>query len=93
MAAKYLGPKVSLGEFRFYTTATDGKRKLKVQAFDSLKYPTERDVRGMPQATAPNSQWGTVVRAGRGFTDKADPPGGAAILSIHLAQPGQQDLP
>jgi len=31
-------------EFRFYTTV-DGKRKLKVQTFDSLKYPTERDVR------------------------------------------------
>ena len=32
-------------EFRFYSTAPDGKRKLKVQTFDSLKYPTERDVR------------------------------------------------
>jgi hypothetical protein len=32
-------------EFRFYLTAPDGKRKLKVQTFDSLKYPTERDVR------------------------------------------------
>ena len=32
-------------EFRFYITAPDGKRKLKVQTFDSLKYPTERDVR------------------------------------------------
>ena len=38
-------PKVSLGELRFYITAPDGKRKLKVQTFDSLKYPTERDVR------------------------------------------------
>ncbi len=32
-------------EFHFYLTAPDGKRKLKVQTFDSLKYPTERDVR------------------------------------------------
>ena len=32
-------------EFRFYLTAPNGKRKLKVQTFDSLKYPTERDVR------------------------------------------------
>jgi hypothetical protein len=32
-------------EFRFYLTAPDGKRKLKVETFDSLKYPTERDVR------------------------------------------------
>jgi integrase len=32
-------------EFRFYITATDGKRKLKVQTFDSVMYPTERDVR------------------------------------------------
>ncbi len=31
-------------EFRFYITE-DGKRKLKVQTFDSLKYPAERDVR------------------------------------------------
>lgn len=31
-------------EFRFYQTV-DGKRKLKVQTFDSAKYPTERDVR------------------------------------------------
>lgn len=31
-------------EFRFYITE-DGKRKLKVQTFDSLKHPTERDVR------------------------------------------------
>jgi hypothetical protein len=31
-------------EFRFYLTAQDGKRKLKVQIFDSLKYSTERDV-------------------------------------------------
>jgi len=32
-------------EFRFYITAQDGKRKLKVQTFDSLKYSTARDVR------------------------------------------------
>jgi integrase len=32
-------------EFRFYITAPNGKRKLKVQTFDSIKYPTERDVR------------------------------------------------
>jgi hypothetical protein len=32
-------------EFTFYITAPDGKRKLKVQTFDSVKYPTERDVR------------------------------------------------
>jgi integrase len=32
-------------EFRFYATAPDGKRKLKVQTFDAARYPTERDVR------------------------------------------------
>jgi integrase len=32
-------------EFRFYATAPDGNRKLKVQTFDSARYPTERDVR------------------------------------------------
>jgi integrase len=32
-------------EFRFYSTAPDGKRKLKVQTFDAVRYPTERDVR------------------------------------------------
>jgi integrase len=32
-------------EFRFYITGKDGKRQLKTQTFDSLKYPTERDVR------------------------------------------------
>ena len=32
-------------EFRFYITALDGKRKLKVQTFDSVKYPTGRDLR------------------------------------------------
>jgi integrase len=44
-------------EFRFYTTAPDGKRKLKVQTFDALKYPTERDVRRAvePQMSALNS--------------------------------------
>ena len=31
-------------EFRFYLTAPDGKRKLKAQTFDSVKYPIERDV-------------------------------------------------
>src|ERR1700728_2742402 len=30
--------------FRFYLTAPDGKRKLKAQTFDSVKYPIERDV-------------------------------------------------
>lgn len=48
-------PHVSIGEvsrsqgfaweFHFYITAPDGKRKLKVQTFDLLKYPAERDVR------------------------------------------------
>jgi integrase len=44
-------------EFRFYSTAADGKRKLKVQTFDSLKYPTERDVRKAvePQLAALNA--------------------------------------
>jgi hypothetical protein len=28
-------------EFRYYSTALDGKRKLTVQTFDSAKYPTE----------------------------------------------------
>jgi len=32
-------------EFRFYITAADGTRKLKVQTFDPAKHPTERDVR------------------------------------------------
>ena len=32
-------------EFRFYITAPDGKRKLKVQTFDSVRHPTERHVR------------------------------------------------
>jgi hypothetical protein len=32
-------------EFRFYVTAPDGKRKLKVQTFDSMQYPTKCDVR------------------------------------------------
>ena len=32
-------------EFRFYITSPNGKRKLKIQTFDSIKYPTERDVR------------------------------------------------
>jgi integrase len=32
-------------EFRFYATAPDGKRKLKVQTFDSLRYPNQSDVR------------------------------------------------
>jgi integrase len=32
-------------EFRFYITSSNGKRKLKVQTFDSIKYPTARDVR------------------------------------------------
>lgn len=32
-------------EFRFYINGPDGKRQLKVQTFDPLKYPTERDVR------------------------------------------------
>ena len=30
-------------EFRFYITAPDGKRKLKVHTFDSVKYPTRRE--------------------------------------------------
>ena len=37
-------------EFRYYATADDGKRKLKVQTFPSATYPTERDVR---KAVAP----------------------------------------
>ena len=32
-------------DFRFYITAPDGKRKLKVQAFDSVRHPTECHVR------------------------------------------------
>jgi hypothetical protein len=32
-------------EFRFYITAPDGKRKLKVQTFDFVRHPTERHVR------------------------------------------------
>ncbi len=32
-------------ELRFYTTAPDGKRKLKLQTWDSFKYRTEPGVR------------------------------------------------
>jgi integrase len=32
-------------EFRYYSTGTDGVRRMKVQTFDSVSYPTERDVR------------------------------------------------
>jgi hypothetical protein len=32
-------------EFRYYDTTKDGSRKLRVQTFDSVKFPTERDVR------------------------------------------------
>ncbi len=32
-------------EFRYYHTSPDGKRKLKVQTFDPIRFPTERDVR------------------------------------------------
>jgi len=32
-------------EFRFYITAPGGNRKLRVQTFDSMRCPTERDVR------------------------------------------------
>jgi integrase len=44
-------------EFRYYSTAADGKRKLKVQTFDSARYPTERDVCKAvePQLAALNS--------------------------------------
>ena len=44
--------------FRFYITAPGGKRKLKVQTFDSLKYPTERDLRKAVegQLAGPNSR-------------------------------------
>lgn len=44
-------------EFRFYITSLNGKRKLKVQTFDSVKYPTERDVRlaVQPQLAALNA--------------------------------------
>jgi integrase len=44
-------------EFRFYITAPDGNRKLKVQTFDAAKYPTERDVRNAvaPQLSALNA--------------------------------------
>jgi hypothetical protein len=45
VAVKFPVPKVSLGEFRFYITAPDAKRKLKVQTFDSARHPTERHVR------------------------------------------------
>ena len=41
-----LVPKVALGRFRFYITAPDGKRKLKIQTLDSLKYPTELEMSG-----------------------------------------------
>ena len=45
-------------EFRFYSTGDDGQRKLKVQTFDSSKYPTETAVRKAvePQLAALNSE-------------------------------------
>lgn len=44
-------------EFRYYSTDSEGKRKLKVQTFDPAKFPTERDVRKAvePQLAALNS--------------------------------------
>ena len=45
---------------RFYLTAPDGKRKLKVQTFDSLKYPTERDVRKAVEGQLPALKAGTL---------------------------------
>jgi len=51
-------------EFRFYITAPDAKRKLKVQTFESIKYPTERDVclaiQGQLAALNPDTLGGKV---------------------------------
>lgn len=47
-------------EFRFYIT-DNGKRKLKVQTFDSLKYPTERDVRKAVEAQLSSLNAGTLA--------------------------------
>jgi hypothetical protein len=41
VSVRALVPKVSPGSSASYITAPDGKRKLKVQTFDSWKYPTE----------------------------------------------------
>ena len=49
-------------EFRFYLTAPDGKRKLKVQTFYSLKYPTERDVRKAVEGQLSALNAGTLKR-------------------------------
>jgi hypothetical protein len=38
-------PKVSLGNSDYIVRPRDGKRKLKVQTFDSVRHPTERHVR------------------------------------------------
>ena len=47
-------------EFRFYITAPDGKRKLKVQTFDSGRHPTEHHVRKAVEVSFPPS---TQVRS------------------------------
>lgn len=70
-------------EFRYYSTASDGSRKLKVQTFDSTKYPTEKSVREavQPQLTALNAgtlagkvaaTLGTIID--RYYTDESEFP-------------------
>jgi hypothetical protein len=56
-------------EFRFYITAPDGKRKLKVQTFDVARCQTERDFRRAvegqllaPDAGTLGSKHGAIVR-------------------------------
>jgi Phage integrase, N-terminal SAM-like domain len=48
-------------EFRFYITAPDGKRKLKVQTFDSGRHPTERHVRKAVEGQLSALNAGTLV--------------------------------
>jgi hypothetical protein len=44
----------------FYIKAPDSKRKLKVQTFDSVKYPTERDVRKAVEGQMSSLNAGTL---------------------------------
>jgi len=48
-------------EFRFYITALDGKRKLKVQTFDPARYAAERDVRIAVEGQLSSLNAGTLL--------------------------------
>jgi hypothetical protein len=51
-------------KFKFYITAPDGKRKLKVQTFDSAKYPKRSGMSARPwKVSSPPANTGrTAVR-------------------------------